>query len=262
VRKPVERASGLQRRHLCRRDRFTAAIVLLIALAGCAPMNDARMVSIIGGTLIDGTGKAPVKDSVVVIAGTHVRDTGVRAMVPTTARAHNIDARGKFVVPLLVDLGRTRLASAATNEELRNLLDSGTSVFGSLPADIDPALLARLRGSQVVFAPGLSRRRGEDFDRTARQTRQLASAGVPIGVASNGDVALELELLSDAGLSPMEVLVAATRGGALAQRRGREAGTLTAGKFANLLVLAASPLDNVRNLARSERTMVGGRWVD
>lgn len=233
---------------------------LLLVLAGCAPVDDTPMISIIGATLIDGTGGAPVPESVVVVLGSRVREAGGRATVPTPARARNVDARGKFVTPRLIDLGKAQLAAATTNDELRKLLDSGTSAYGSLPAEVDPALLLKLRDS--VFAPGLSRHTGEDLARAMRQTRQLASAGVPIGVASAGDAGRELQLLSEAGLSPMDVLVAATRNGALAQHKSNETGTLTAGKFANLVLLPANPLDDVRNLTRPERAMVEGRWVN
>ncbi len=239
-----------------------AALALLVVLAGCAPVDDTPMISIIGATLIDGTGGAPVPESVVVVLGSRVREAGGRATVPTPARARNVDARGKFVTPRLIDLGQTQLAAAATNDELRKLLDSGTSAYGSLPAEIDPALLM----TAARFAYGFRTRALAAQRRRPRARHaangQLASAGVPIGVASAGDAGRELQLLSDAGLSPMDVLVAATRNGALVQHKSHEMGTLTAGKFANLVLLPANPLDDVRNLTRPERAMVEGRWVN
>ena len=56
----------------------------------------------------------------------------------------------------------------------------------------------------------------------------------------------ELELMVRAGLSPMEALVAASRGSA-AMLGLTDRGTLEAGKRADLLVLAADPLENIRN---------------
>jgi imidazolonepropionase-like amidohydrolase len=243
-----------------RKHRVAGPIACLV-LAGCATVDRTPATTIIGGTLIDGTGGAPVPESVVLVFGSRIREAGSRANVPTPAGARNIDARGKFVTPRMIDLGGTELAAADSNEELRKLLDSGIPAYGALPPAVDPALLNRLREARAVFAPGLSRRTGEDLTRAMRQTRALAIAGVFIGVASSGDPGRELHLLAEAGLTPMEVLVAATRNGALAKRQNKDSGTVAAGKFANLLLLAASPLDDVRNLTRAERVMEEGRWV-
>ena len=68
----------------------------------------------------------------------------------------------------------------------------------------------------------------------------------------------ELALLSEAGLSPMEVLVAATRNGARAMGREAELGTLEPGKAADFVVLGADPLADVRNYQRVRWVMKGG----
>jgi len=72
---------------------------------------------------------------------------------------------------------------------------------------------------------------------------------------------LELQAMVDAGMSPAQVLVAATSRAAeylhLADR-----GSLVAGKRADLLVLEASPLNNIVNLRRISRMFVNGVEVD
>ncbi|HOK44310.1 MAG TPA: amidohydrolase family protein [Bryobacteraceae bacterium] len=220
------------------------------------------MTSIIGATLIDGTGRAPVPDSVVLVVGSRVGEAGPRASVPTPARAVNVNGAGKFVTPQLIDLNRDELPVASTNDELRKLIESGAAAYGGLPEDIDPVLLARLIDSKAVFAPGLSQLNGRALERAKQQTRKLADAGLRIAVASAGDPEHELKLLLEAGFSPMEVIVAATHNGALAQRKSHEVGTLTSGKYANLVLLPTDPLEDVCGLARPERIMVEGRWVD
>lgn len=237
-------------------------LALLLLLTGCAPVETTPMTSIIGATLIDGTGRAPVPESVVLVVGSRVGEAGSRANVPTPARAQNVNGAGKFVTPQLIDLDRDELPAAATNDELRKLIESGATAYGGLPENIDPALFARLIDSKAVFAPGLSRRTGRELERAMRQTRRLAEAGLRIAVASAGDTERELRLLLEAGFSPMEVIVAATHNGAAAQRKSHEVGTLTSGKYANLLLLPADPLEDICGLARPERTMVEGRWVD
>ncbi len=56
-----------------------------------------------GGTLIDGTGAAPVPDGVIVIENGKIASVGPRARVSIPAGARVIDAKGKFVIPGLTD---------------------------------------------------------------------------------------------------------------------------------------------------------------
>jgi imidazolonepropionase-like amidohydrolase len=72
----------------------------------------------------------------------------------------------------------------------------------------------------------------------------------------------EIELLVEAGLSPMDAIVAATRNGALALRKGDELGTVEPGRLADLTLVSANPLEDVRNLRKIDRLMLNGEWVD
>jgi imidazolonepropionase-like amidohydrolase len=67
-----------------------------------------------------------------------------------------------------------------------------------------------------------------------------------------------MEFLEEAGLTPAEVLVAATYGGALALGMEDEIGTVEAGKLADMVVLRANPLMNVRNARQIEWVIKGG----
>jgi len=69
-------------------------------------------------------------------------------------------------------------------------------------------------------------------------------------------------LLVEAGLSPMDAIVAATRNGALALRKGEEMGTVEPGRVADLMLVSANPLEDVRNLRKIDRLMLNGEWVD
>jgi imidazolonepropionase-like amidohydrolase len=53
------------------------------------------------GTIIDGTGRAPVRDAVVVIAGGRIRCVGADCAIPPGAR--RLDATGRYVLPGLID---------------------------------------------------------------------------------------------------------------------------------------------------------------
>lgn len=69
----------------------------------------------------------------------------------------------------------------------------------------------------------------------------------------------ELALLVTAGLSPMEALQAATRSAASYLGMLDSYGTIEKGKMADLLVLNANPLDDIRNTQRIAGVMIGGR---
>lgn len=69
---------------------------------------------------------------------------------------------------------------------------------------------------------------------------------------------LELEYETKAGLSPMQALVSATGGAAKALNVHREVGTLEKGKLADFVVLAANPLDDIRNTRTIESVWIGG----
>jgi imidazolonepropionase-like amidohydrolase len=71
----------------------------------------------------------------------------------------------------------------------------------------------------------------------------------------------ELELMAAAGMSPAQVIVAATS--RPAEYLGLEdTGTLAPGRRADFLVLDANPLDDIRNTRRIARIYIGGREVD
>jgi imidazolonepropionase-like amidohydrolase len=72
----------------------------------------------------------------------------------------------------------------------------------------------------------------------------------------------ELELMARAGLSPQEILVAATRGGAYIMGRESELGTIEKGKLADLVLLDADPLTDIRHTRRVYRVVKGGALLD
>jgi imidazolonepropionase-like amidohydrolase len=70
---------------------------------------------------------------------------------------------------------------------------------------------------------------------------------------------LELEMMVDAGLTPMQALVSATGDAARCHRKAGEFGTLAPGAAADLLILGANPLDNIRNTRSIEQVWIAGR---
>ena len=329
------------------------AIACLLAMlaAGCRQTGDSQVKAIIGATLFDGTGRAPVADSIVVIAGSRIRAAGERTAVPVPEAAEIVDGAGLFIVPGLIDLdapgderslaealrhGVTGVRTAAalpdplwqqarrpgqylaglplalTAESARREavefaahradafhLDAGVPAAAAeavlaaarsegIPAtaaasswtqvqwmvdhgavgltgmlrdegEPDPVLLAHLRTLKIVVAPSLAH--GDAV--AMRNARRLVAAGVPLGLASgSADGAVRgLEHLVEAGLSPLEALLAATRNSAMALRLLDRVGTIQPGRRADLLLLGADPRTDVRSLRKLRRVMLNGRWA-
>ncbi len=104
-------------------------------------------------------------------------------------------------------------------------------------------------------------------------TRRAAELGVSI-VAGTDDLAdeqrdplplihRELEqLVTGAGMSPQDALLAATRNAARIMGIDAERGTLEVGKAADLLLLDANPLDDIRNTRRIRTVIKEGRIIE
>lgn len=105
----------------------------------------------------------------------------------------------------------------------------------------------------------------------AETMRRIRDAGITIAAGSAaGNIGSfhgpalhrELELMVKAGLSPMEALVAATRGGAAAMGRHDELGTVAAGRFADLVILDADPLSDIASTRSIHRVIKAGLVYD
>jgi imidazolonepropionase-like amidohydrolase len=80
-----------------------AAVVSLAVTHPGAQSPPGGRTAIVGGTLIDGNGGAPIADAVVLIDGARITAVGPRSAVPVPADARQIDARGRWIVPGLID---------------------------------------------------------------------------------------------------------------------------------------------------------------
>ena len=72
----------------------------------------------------------------------------------------------------------------------------------------------------------------------------------------------ELALLVEAGLTPLQALQSATLNAARFFHRSRDWGTIEPGKFADLVLLDANPLRDIRNTQRINAVVVNGRLLD
>ena len=107
------------------------------------------------------------------------------------------------------------------------------------------------------------------FETAKKNFKALADAGInysmgtdtgpPGRFAGYGDH-WEMQAMVDAGLTPMQVIVAATRSGA-EFLGAKDLGTLEKSKWADLVVLNANPLDNIRNTRTINAVYIAGKPV-
>jgi len=99
--------------------------------------------------------------------------------------------------------------------------------------------------------------------------KKLADSGVMIGFGTDSGPPgrfqgyfehWELQLMTEAGLTPMQVITAATHNAA-AFLRAKDLGTLERGKWADLIVLGKNPLDDIRNTRSIEMVMIAGNKI-
>jgi imidazolonepropionase-like amidohydrolase len=104
-------------------------------------------------------------------------------------------------------------------------------------------------------------------ERGLRIVKALVDAGVPVVAGTDEgipghSVHREIELYVEAGLTPLQALQAATIVPARAMKLDAELGTIERGKRADLVVLDADPLEDIRNVRRVRWTISDGRMYD
>jgi len=72
----------------------------------------------------------------------------------------------------------------------------------------------------------------------------------------------ELELLVQAGITPMKAIQAATLNNAKIVHQDKELGTVEVGKYADLVILDANPLEDIRHTRKIHRVIKDGRVLE
>jgi imidazolonepropionase-like amidohydrolase len=138
---------------------------------------------------------------------------------------------------------------------------------------VPPHVLAQWQRARAGFLglQAVDAARAERFVTLRRRLlREMHAAGVPILLAADapqvynvpGDAALaELELYVASGLTPYEALRTGTVNAAAYFGEAGRRGTIEPGRDADLVLLAANPLEDVRAVRRLEGVMLAGRWV-
>jgi imidazolonepropionase-like amidohydrolase len=137
---------------------------------------------------------------------------------------------------------------------------------------VSPEQIKRLQGRFPERSPDAFKRGQDTWERLARGIARLHSAGVRIGVGTDGGgqqgdqfigwtMHTELENLAAAGIAPAQVILAATRNPAEILELD-DLGTIAPGKSADFIVLDANPLDDITNTRRISNVYLRGIQVD
>jgi len=127
----------------------------------------------------------------------------------------------------------------------------------------DPTLQEKTRNSEEARTIKVA------LQQANRNLKTLADAGASIAMGTDTGTNLgqwqgyfehvEIEMMVKAGLTPMQALVAATGGAARVMKLDQQLGTVQPGKWADLLVLNANPLDDIRNTRKIDSIWIAGR---
>ncbi len=186
----------------------------------------------------------------------------------------------KAAVAAAHDAGRPVAVHAATAEGMRRAVAAGVDTiehgYGGTP-EIFAAMAAKgiALCSTLAASDATSRYRGWNGSDPAppavqmnRTSFQMAiKAGVPIcmggdaGVFAHGQNARELELMAAAGMTPGNVLVAATWGNARWLHLSDKLGAVKPGLFADLIAVEGDPTADIRAVRHIRMVMKGGTVV-
>ena len=154
--------------------------------------------------------------------------------------------------------------------DAKGLLKAGIDAFahGVRDMDVDDEFVAMMKQRRnVVLVPNLPARDGataQAFALQARNLARLAKEGVIIALGTDGNTPSgphgEMEDMVAAGMTPAQVIMAATKTGAEFLRIN--AGTIAQGRSADFIVLDANPLEDIRNTTKISEVYMRGVAVD
>jgi imidazolonepropionase-like amidohydrolase len=161
------------------------------------------------------------------------------------------------------------------------LREVSTFVYGDKPAWLNDPFLTRdgnkaemARAAEPAFQESMRNDAAgkwykEHLPVAMRNMKKVADAGVPVAMGTDTGPAyrfqgyfehLELEYMVNAGMTPMQTIVASTSTAAKAVKAA-DIGTLEAGKWADFLVLGGNPLEDIKNTRKLESVWVAGNRV-
>jgi imidazolonepropionase-like amidohydrolase len=185
----------------------------------------------------------------------------------------------KQVVELVRSSGRSVVVHSSTKEGMRRSIAGGVSTIEH-GDDGDPEIFKLMAVNHVAFCPTLaagesiSQYKGwkkgvdpEPFSITLKKKsfQQAMAAkvtmlmGGDVGVFSHGNNALEMELMVEYGMNPLDVLRSATSVNADVFGLGKKLGRVQAGLLADLIAVQGDPSENIKAVRNVKFVMKDGQ---
>jgi len=176
--------------------------------------------------------------------------------------------------------GKPVTAHVTSARDLDRALDAGVDEIAHMVVDELPEhLISRMVEAGTRWVPTL-----ELWQRVSRiypiSHGRMAIKNLALFVEAGGEVVLgtdyagapqvdfdlgmpihEIEWMQEAGMTPMQIIVAATRNGARSCNAEGELGTLEAGKIADVLVVDGDPLADVHALTKARLILREGKSI-
>lgn len=101
----------------------------------------------------------------------------------------------------------------------------------------------------------------------SRAAKQLSDGGTKVNLGAHGQIQgigahWELWMLAQGGMTPLQAIRSATLNGADHLGMAKELGSIENGKLADLIILDANPLDDIRNTEKIKYVIINGRVYD
>jgi imidazolonepropionase-like amidohydrolase len=191
--------------------------------------------------------------------------------------AHSV--RDKPVDDALINLmkqkGAWQMAATLTRELSTFVFAKDTPILSDpfFTRGVSPSVLATLKSKEYRDKQNADHDMPKypGFLKTAQQNlKKLHDSGVKVGFGTDTGPPgrfsgyfehLEMELMTDAGLTPSQVITIATRNSAEFLGRSKDLGTLEAGRWADMIVLQKNPLENIKNTRTIDSVYIAGNKI-
>jgi imidazolonepropionase-like amidohydrolase len=197
-------------------------------------------------------------------------------------------AKGTYLNPtLMYEMGSQSSLAPKFQKELRTVFQD-ESLQSYFPKNLSEGAIYKLQAARnfsrryenladfSVLTPADRKQFDEVYKLCGRFLKKWVAAGGKV-IAGTDDPSsgiagitlhMEMEMMVESGLTPMQALQAATGWGSTALLAHRKktpskppVGILAEGAYADLVVLSANPLTNITNSRKIERVMKGGQFI-
>ena len=158
--------------------------------------------------------------------------------------------------------------------DLERALDAGVDDIAHMVEDpLTDSLIQRMVEEDVYWVPTLElwKRVGQTDKRTVTNLARFVQAGGKVALGTDyagysavfdlGLPVTEIDLMEAAGMTPMQIIVAATRNAARVCNLDRELGTIEVGKIADVWAVNGDPLQDLRALAQVRLVIHNGEVI-